>query len=353
MLKEMNLRKAKTMSSHKHNGFTLVELLVVIAIIGILIALLLPAVQAAREAARRMNCTNNLKQCGLAMHNYHDTYRALPGFMSTNGSSFSPQARLLPYAEQTNLQNLINFSLPLFTGAGPSNKLNEAEAAAAGTRVPMFRCPSDGQNDIWTSADLSYVNSDEALAGNNYMVCLGSGTGTYYDYRAQTDGAFYFGSACNFANYTDGLSNSLLFSETLLGNHQTTSALTDSQRQVAEVNGMPGTGNPPGLSALSPMANPNLVASEASCTTWVGLRGAGWISDKPYSSTFVPYMSPNTPVPDFYDMGYGLYAARSMHPGGANVTLADGSVRFISQTINLPTWQALGSIAGGEVVSGF
>ena len=99
-----------------HNGFSLVELLVVIAIIGILVALLLPAVQAAREAARRMSCTNNLKQCGLAVHLYESGYRVFPSVTNSPTYCFSVQAKLLPFAEQANLQSLINFSLPLFTG---------------------------------------------------------------------------------------------------------------------------------------------------------------------------------------------------------------------------------------------
>jgi len=338
------------MFTDKRRGFTLVELLVVIAIIGILIALLLPAVQAAREAARRMNCTNNLKQCGLAMHNYHDTCRCLPGYTSSNTTSFSPQARLLPYAEQTSLQNLINFNLPLFGGSLASNYLNPAQGAAAGTRVPMFRCPSDGENDVFTEYYIQNpARMNLSFAGGNYMVCLGSGTGTYYDHRYRTDGAFYQLSACNFANYTDGLSNSLMFGEALLGNHKDTTgpAPENPQRQVA--NTSLGTTGP----GLGGVANPDLASIVAGCTTWQGLRASGWIVGKVYTSTFNCYMPPNTPVPDVYRMGMGWFAARSNHPGGVNVGLADGSVRFISQTIELNTWHALGSIAGGETLGSF
>jgi len=338
------------MFTDKRRGFTLVELLVVIAIIGILIALLLPAVQAAREAARRMNCTNNLKQCGLAMHNYHDTHRCLPGFTSSTTSSFSPQARLLPYAEQTSLQNLINFNLPLFGGVYSSMYLNPLQAPAARTLVPMFRCPSDGEKDIYTEYYVSHPELDEAFAGGNYMVCIGSGTGTYYDHRYPTDGAFYQGAACNFANYTDGLSNSLMFGETLLGNHQNTtgSAPVNAQRQVAYNNSLSTTG--PGLGGL---ANPDLASIVAGCTSWQGVRASGWIVGKVYTCMFCSYMPPNTPVPDLYRMGMGWFGARSNHPGGVNVGLGDGSVRFISQTVELSTWRNLGSIAGGEVLGSF
>jgi len=327
----------------------LVELLVVIAIIGILIALLLPAVQAAREAARRMSCSNNIKQCALAMHNYHDTHRCFPGFASSTTRSFSPQARLLPFAEQKNLQDLIDFGQPLFLGWGPRMRLNPAQAPAARTIVPMFRCPSDAEQDIYTEF---YVNPGDAFAGGNYMVCSGSGTGTDYDIRFPTDGAFYHRSACGFRDLLDGTSNTLLFAETLLGNHRETSGPEpeDAQRQVGNVGMRPNRGAP-GISGLPP--NPDIASVLAGCTRWRGLRGSGWIIGKSYTSTFCPYMPPNTPVPDLYAMGVGYFAARSNHPGGVNVGLCDGSVRFISETINLPTWQALGSVGGGEVATNF
>ena len=335
------------MSQDTRHGFTLVELLVVIAIIGILVALLLPAVQAAREAARRMTCSNNIRQCALAMHNYHDTYRCLPGFADSNNTSFSPQARLLPFAEQAGLQDLINFQQPLFIGSFSRNRLNPLQAPAARTRVPLFRCPSDGENDIFTEY---HVDPGDAFAGGNYMVCLGSGTGTYYDHRYPTDGAFYQKSACSFSTYTDGLSNSLLFGEALLGSHRDTRGPNpeDPQRQVGNCTSLSTTG--PGLGGL---ANPHLAAIVAGCSSWLGLRAAGWIVGKVYTCTFNSYMPPNTPVPDVYRMGMGWFAARSNHPGGVNVALADGSVRFISGTTDLPTWRALGSVRGGEVLRGY
>jgi len=328
-------------------GFTLVELLVVIAIIGVLIALLLPAVQAAREAGRRMNCTNNIKQCALAMHNYHDTYGCLPGFTDSTATSFSPQARLLPFSEQGNVQRLIDFKQPLFGGAYGSAKLNPVQGDAARTIVPMFRCPSDGERDMYTEY---YVSDGYAFAGGNYMVCSGSGTGTSYDIRYRTDGAFYQQSACGFRDFVDGLSNTLLFGETLLGNHRDTGGAKpeDPQRQVGNCTSLSATG--PGVGGLS---NPDLASVLNGCSSWQGLRASGWIVGKAYTCTFCPYMPPNTPVPDLYRMGMGYFAARSKHPGGVNVGLCDGSVRFISETIDLATWRALGSIAGGEVVTGF
>src|SRR5262249_39363554 len=141
------------MKSHRRSGFTLIELLVVIAIIGILIALLLPAVQTAREAARRMQCTNNLKQIGLALHNYHDTVRAFP--MGRDGGSSSVQGRIRPYTEQTSLFDAINFSV------GWNTPPNTSVQAA---NVSAFLCPSDSLTDL-----------PAGWAGNNYRASQGSG----------------------------------------------------------------------------------------------------------------------------------------------------------------------------------
>src|SRR5262245_52652250 len=146
-----------------HRGFTLVELLVVIAIIGVLIGLLLPAIQAAREAGRRTQCINNLRQFGLAFHNYETAHKRFPpGDISTGSSAgLSVHARLLPYFEQANLRNLVNFNAP-YKDADPTKDFN---AAARDTTVPMFLCPSDARSDI-----------SPALGGpNNYHVNQGTG----------------------------------------------------------------------------------------------------------------------------------------------------------------------------------
>ena len=200
---------------NRARGFTLIELLVVIAIIAILIALLLPAVQQAREAARRTQCKNNLKQLGLALHNYESTNSCFPGpsFSSTNASmvyGFSVQAFLLPYIEQANLQNLINFSTPLYTGATNNQQFNPAHSVPAKEVLAVLMCPSDSQNGVYVSGTLTF-------AGTNYVVCTGSGTNKNYDSRAQTDGMFWRGSATRFRDMTDGTSNTLMMAEALKG----------------------------------------------------------------------------------------------------------------------------------------
>lgn len=323
-------------------GFTLVELLVVITVIGILIALLLPAVQAAREAARRSSCTNNLKQVGLALHNYHSVHNTFPGLGPDNNNSFSVQAKLLPFVEQKDLQELIDFRQPLYTGSGPNVALNPAQATAARTVVPLLRCPS------CTAPSLYEESSGVWLAGGNYVVCGGSGTGTNYDLRYPTDGTFYYNSGRGFRDMTDGSSNTVVFSETLIGlGRNVTGALPggrDGQRLMGSISGVsPGT---PGLTGI---VNPDLAALAAACTNWKGQRAYGWIAGKAFTTTFSCYLPPNSPTPDMYAHGIGFFAARSNHPGGVNVLMGDGSVRFVGETVKTDVWRALGTCSGGEV----
>lgn len=329
------------------HAFTLVELLVVIAIIGILIALLLPAVQAAREAARRISCTNHLKQMGLALHNYHSSHSCFPGLGITTATSFSAQAKLLPFVEQQNLQNLIDFKQALYLGTSHSQTLNPVQATAAKTVLPLLRCPSDGAEDLYEE------KTNEWLAGGNYMVCGGSGTGTNYDLRYASDGMFYYGSARGFREMTDGSSNTLVMGESLLGPRETLTGplpqTRDAQRLIGTFSASPNSGT----AGLSGIVNPDLASLAASCATWTGNRGFGWIVGKPQSSTFSAYLAPNSPVPNMNSMGIGFYGARSNHPGGVNVALGDGSVRFVGDTVNLEAWRSLSTCSGGEVVGEF
>jgi len=334
---------------YRCRAFTLVELLVVIAIIGTLIALLLPAVQAAREAARRMSCTNNLKQLGLALHNYHSTYNCFAGLGTSMADAFSAQARLLPFVEQKNLQDLIDFRQPLYFGMPP--RLNPVQAAAARTRVALLRCPSDGWEDMWTEP-----RSGAVFAGGNYMICSGSGTGTYYDVRCPTDGLFYYKSARGFRDMTDGSSNTVVMSETLLGlGKDLPGSPTPSRHELQRLLGVfparPNRGCPGGLAGI---VNPDLEWLLASVTSWKGARCFGWITGKARGTIFSTYDRPNSPLPDLVGHGsIGFYVARSNHPGGVNALLGDGSVRFLSEAIDLNTWRALGTCAGGEVVGQF
>ena len=337
----------------RRKAFTLIELLVVIAVIGILVALLLPAVQAAREAARRMQCSSNLKQCLLAMHQYHDAYNAFPGIMPYHQQTFSVQAKLLPFVEAASLQNLINFERPIL-GNGPMGVLAADNSEAAKHVVPVFRCPSDGQNDIYT--EFFTLNPGQAFAGGNYVICTGSATGTNYDMRHKTDGLFYLHSYRRMADVRDGTSVTIAMSETLLGDHtQETPGLmpagADHSRCMARGNAWVASNPGPGYPGIN---NPDIVNDllSNSANVWVGWRGMAWIIGKPQFSSFSTYSVPNPLHADWVAMGNGFFAARSLHRGGVNAAMVDGSVRFVSDSVDLDTWRAFGTVAGGEVVGG-
>ncbi|MEW4570247.1 DUF1559 domain-containing protein [Tautonia sp. JC769] len=334
---------------NRSRGFTLIELLVVIAIIGILIALLLPAVQSAREAANRMSSQNNLKQMGLALHNYESGVGALPGFGESTAFGYSVQARILPFMEQANLKNLINFEQPLYVGSGPWISLNPSQETASQTVVRGFLCPSDGHEAIFDR----YFGG--RMAGTNYVVNIGSGTGTFYDINHRTDGLFWNGSTVRLSDIRDGLSNTMLASQCLLGTGFDTEGPMPAElgRQAANLGAILRTngGNPGLVMDGLAVVNPDLAPLTATATRWRGDRGYSWISGRQVPAAFDAYLAPNSPIPDVSAHGRGWTAARSNHPGGVSVLMADGSVRFIKETISLATWRALSTRAGGEVLS--
>lgn len=295
-------------SSKSRGGFTLVELLVVIAIIGILVALLLPAVQAAREAARRTQCTNNLKQIGLALQNYESSNQAFPPSRNPYPLVHSALARLLPFAEQGNLHNLCDYSTP------PTSPTN---TVAAQTKVDLFVCPSDPrQGKIPSMPEF----------GSNYVANNGTGT-IGFGLIASGDGMFTQTSLA-FKDVLDGTSNTAAFSESILGSSQASTGPKpfDPRREVLEVPG----GN-----------DPTPAACDAGAGVWSGRRGGKWIDGHYGNTLYNHYYVPNPPQ---WDCGNGshnkaLSTARSYHPGGVNVVFVDGSVRFAANTIALDVWR--------------
>jgi prepilin-type processing-associated H-X9-DG protein len=341
-----------------------VELLIVMAVISILIALLLPAVQAAREAARRMQCANNLKQFGLALHNYHSAMDCLPGMAPNSTNGYSVQARLLPFMEQTQVYASVDLTKNLFDGSAdvmpPTLTLAPHMIAAGTTSIPAFRCPSDAGAEKTLSSGYKITGGSDiiSLATGNYMVCTGSdyarpqepgsrtvmGVTTAY---TKPNGAFYHSSCYNFGNLTDGTTNTLLMSETLIGSGQ---SLTASYAQAVEdkltrnyvVNNYSSAPTETDHTTL------NTALAAITSPSWLATRGGAWILTTPVFTTFGTFIPPNSPIPSAQNMNQGFMAAKSYHSGGVNVLMADGSVRLVSDSVDPEKWKAAATIDGGE-----
>jgi prepilin-type N-terminal cleavage/methylation domain-containing protein/prepilin-type processing-associated H-X9-DG protein len=329
-----------------HRGFTLIELLVVIAIIAVLIALLLPAVQAAREAARRMQCVNNLKQLGIAVHNYHDSLGRLPFgaivapknnyWVVTTGLPgehyrYSALAMLSPFLEHTPAYNAINFSFPVIEA---SNAISAPNITVFDMSVNLFLCPSDTGRRVAVG-----------FAPSNYMACAGNGLPSGSAIWDNPNGMFYYNSATTWSHVTDGTSNTVLMSESILG--AGTAAMTTA----------PASPNPVEiqievLAALITDYVPLTLADCASPIRYANNRNRSWAQGDFRSGLYTHFITPNSKTYDcLRGSDYGWKTARSRHPGGVNALLGDGSVRFIKDSLNPAIWQALGTRAGGEVIS--
>jgi prepilin-type N-terminal cleavage/methylation domain-containing protein/prepilin-type processing-associated H-X9-DG protein len=346
-------------------GFTLIELLVVIAIIAILIALLLPAVQSAREAARRSQCVNNLKQIGLAIHNYVSTYQVLPfgkgvNYVATvSGAAsyarWSVHSQLLQYLEQGNVYAAINFNLPPETPgmAGdvafmpPYQDPNRENMTASLAQIATFLCPSDGGATLLA----------QWPGGNNYLGNLQSWACDLSENfpstvapSEQVQGIFYYQSATRLASITDGLSNTAFFSEKIRG--------TDSNDSDARSDSLVMSGtvsmNPTGIDSTYAACQ---ALSPRTTTRLTRRQGMSWVMGEMCCTAYNHVAPPNGQT--CAGLGFpGTMANMPMqvppssrHPGGVNVMMGDGSVKFIKSSVSLPTWRALGTRAGGEIVS--
>jgi prepilin-type processing-associated H-X9-DG protein len=329
----------------------LVELLVVITIIGILIALLLPAVQSAREAARRMQCGNNLKQLGLAMHNYESAFNMLPNSGWSDAvhgypTDYSPLAKLLPYCEQENLHGLIDYTIHPGGKFGLGHFGNADQLrAVAGTIIPMFFCPSDPETPLHDMVSDSVTVS---FAGANYAMNGGDGTSSDTNLATSTDkgGICWTDAQVGFQDIKDGTSQTIAFAESLRGTGGTMSTAGGPDLQVYRA--MPcsialaQTAEAGGVEALLP-----------SVTGWDGKRLTQWLeSGLPTGPLMNGRFTPNSPIPDLTTGSARLCAARSRHFGGVNVAFCDGSVQFLVDSIDVRTWHALWTRAGNKAISG-
>jgi prepilin-type N-terminal cleavage/methylation domain-containing protein/prepilin-type processing-associated H-X9-DG protein len=306
---------------NRRRGFTLIELLVVIAIIAILIGLLVPAVQKVREAAARSQCQNNLKQLGLAMHGFHDSNKSLPATMGSSGCCWGTwPVIVMPFIEQANLNKLYqnwggNDSTGPRYGAAP-NSTN-----VTNQRLPILTCPTDTPaKPIGQLTNHNYA-VNIGVTGHAQQATLGSGS------TAVSNAGFIFRNAkvqfktiseIALAHIRDGTSNTLMIGEVVQG-------------QGSDLRGFIWWGDAAGFTAyMTPNSTlPGVVYTPGYCN-----------NNKPNPPC---NGAPTTAVPS-------MYGARSWHGGGVNVCLADGSVRFVTDTISLPTWRALATAQGGDLI---
>ncbi len=313
----------------KRNAFTLVELLVVIAIIGILVSLLLPAVQAAREAARRMQCSNNLKQLGLAAHNYLAAHSRLPLCLNGTAKPLSVHAYLLPFIEQNALYNQVDFKTSW-------NSLTNV--VAMGTAVPTFICPSEPTSKLpigWAGTTYRANQGSQIL----YAKPPTDSSNINFGMPAP-NGVFIPDRSLKAAEITDGMSNTAAFSEHPFADFNNASVSKfDTFR--------PGT-----YPATPDEAVQQCKAVDTTSLAMQGVSdvGAPWLQSYHSTTQYFHVSGPNTRS-CMFPPGRIATTAASFHTGGVMVSMCDGSVDFFSDSIELPIWRAVGSRDGGEIVS--
>jgi prepilin-type N-terminal cleavage/methylation domain-containing protein/prepilin-type processing-associated H-X9-DG protein len=320
-------------------GFTLIELLVVIAIISVLIALLLPAVQSAREAARRAQCTNNLKQIGLAVHNYLDAQGRFPigrgtrpprPYTVVSRYNYSGFSMILPYMEQSSVFSSINYNLTM--------TVQDGNTTAEATAISSYLCPSDPQA------------SPTGWGGTNYR--FSEGSTICYSYgetdinsvntsMPPPDGPTFAERSIKLSQVTDGTSNTALASERLMGDFNQGLATTGRDIYVSPT--WPSTPE-------EAFQNCEAVVNTSMDPNGESGSGAPWLDGFLHTSIYKHVAPPNRKSCYMYPARL-VMTASSLHPGGVNVGLCDGSVRFVKDSIDRTAWRALGSMNGGEVIS--
>jgi len=339
----MNNWSAQTLQ--RRSAISLLELLVVLAIIGLLLALILPAVQSAREAARRAECLNNLKQIGLALHSYHASFRSFPSGQSDSSvfddgpRGYSAHARLLAHLGEASLFNSINFEQG--QDLEPPSIIQNSTAALA--RVGFFLCPSDPNSNVGSHGGTCYRVS----AGPEYQT-----TAAISSLRRDSQGAFEPAKWFSAQSFSDGLSCTIGFSEKLRGDDSPSAFLSTGDMRF-----IPDNGQAEGLDAVvaaCSSVNGNPVRHQSQ-------GGYSWMLSHKICTWYEHALTPNSSVNDcsIWDLGpntpsslwtVGILTARSRHTGGVNCLFMDGSTRFVGDSIDLQLWRALSTRAQGEAI---
>lgn len=329
----------------RRSAFTLVEVLVVVAILGVLVGVLLPSLQAARESVRRTTCGNNLRQLGLALGGYESARGRFPlGAESREWAAntnlphqffrWSALAHMAPFFEETQLLDDLDVTVPLYTGIGGDSIAPQNRDVVKRT-VPLFLCPSDRSRPV-----------SDLFGPTNYAGCTGSGTGggTPFD----TDGLFFINSRVRPRDITDGLSKTIAFSESLLGDGP---VATTSRTGIDSATGY-------AFIFATPLTDTG--CNRPLYYNFTDLRGFSWANGEYRTTLYNHARQPNAAILDCLAAvmttadkarqyaGYGWRTARSRHAGGVNVVFADSAVRFVDDSIDTAAWRAAATRAGGE-----
>lgn len=361
----MMYQKAK--SDHIRTGFTLVELLVVIAIIGILIGMLLPAVQSVRAAARRVTCANNLRQIALSVHNFESAHRRFPvnqiGAGLPNGSGgygsgfYSWLVQVLPQIEQGNLQDA--FDLRISNGDGASYKMSDTHpnAMAASTLVPTFICPSDTPNRN-NSLILGSANpAPSSYAGNAGWPSYATGYSGERSSPGSYNGAIplvhpsepvsWHVNKIGMHSFSDGTSNTALISERLIQSGNSASEINNGDQRLRSLHILERSETLPEI--VDQMSSSHAHVYESAHI------GRSWSSGSPLvAPTYMHVQTPNALIGHYntsMDEGDFVVAASSEHTGGVNLAMVDGSVRFVADSVSREVWWAVGSRDDGRTES--